>query len=111
MPRHSVLDMPVSRIYPLLLEKVARKGRTKEELDAVIHWLTGRDMGAVDMSMPYREFFANAPAPQPRAELITGKVCGVDVASIEDPLMRDVRRLDKLVDELAKGRPIEKILR
>ena len=110
MPRTPVTDMPLSRVYPLLLQKVQRKGRSKAELDAVIAWLTGHDMDAVDMEMPYGEFFRRAPAMNPRAALITGKVCGVDVAAVEDPLMRDIRRLDRLVDELARGKPLEKIL-
>ena len=107
----SVFDMPVSKVYPLLLAKAERKGRTKAELDEVIKWLTGWDMDSVDPDMAYGAFFENAPAMNPNAALITGKVCGVDVAAIEDPLMKKVRQLDKLVDELAKGRPMEKILR
>ena len=103
--------MPVSRLYPLLLQKVERKGRTKEELDTVIKWLTGYEMDEVDQSMSYGAFFENAPAMNPKASLIKGKVCGVAVESIEDPLMQKVRWLDKLVDELAKGKPLEKILR
>ena len=111
MPRQSIFDMPVSKVYPLLLAKVERKGRTKAELDETIRWLTGYEMDAVDGGMTYGAFFENAPAMNPRAALITGKVCGVDVAAIEDPLMKKIRQLDKLVDELAKGRPLEKILR
>ncbi|MBQ2085386.1 MAG: DUF2200 domain-containing protein [Oscillospiraceae bacterium] len=111
MPRQSISDMPVSRVYPLLVQKAERKGRTKQEVDAVIKWLTGYDMDEVDQSMTYGEFFRNAPEMNPRAELITGKICGVQVETIEDPLMKKVRQLDKLVDELAKGRPMEKILR
>ena len=111
MGRKSIFDMPVAEVYPLLLAKAERKGRTKAELDAVIFWLTGYEMDTADQSVPYGAFFENAPAMNPRAALITGKVCGVDVAAIEDPLMRRIRQLDKLVDELAKGRPMEKILR
>ena len=111
MPRQSIFEMKVSRVYPLLVQKVERKGRTKEELDAVIRWLTGYDMDTVDQEMTYGAFFENAPAMNPRASLITGKVCGVDVAAIEDPLMQKVRWLDKLADELAKGKPLEKVLR
>ena len=103
--------MKVSKIYPLLLQKVERKGRSKKELDIVIEWLTGYDMAQVDQEMTYGEFFKNAPAINPRAELIKGKVCGVQVEMIEDPLMQKVRWLDKLVDELAKGRPLKKVLR
>ncbi len=111
MARQSIFDMKVSRVYPLLLQKVERKGRTKEELDTVIAWLTGYDMASVDQEMTYGAFFENAPTMNPRASLIKGKICGVDVAAIEDPLMQRIRWLDKLVDELAKGRPMEKILR
>ena len=111
MARQSIFDMKFSKVYPLLLQKVERKGRSKEELDTVIAWLTGYDMNRVDPEMTYGDFFRQAPAMNPRAELIKGKVCGVQVEAIEDPLMRNVRRLDKLVDELAKGRPLEKVLR
>ena len=111
MPRQSIFDMKVSRVYPLLLQKVERKGRTKAELDEVIAWLTGYDMDRVDQDMSYGAFFADAPAMNPRAELITGKICGVDVAAVQDPLMRRGRQLDKLADELARGWPMEKILR
>ena len=111
MPGQSISDMPVSRVYPLLVQKAERKGRTKGEVDAVIKWLTGYDMDEVDQSMTYGEFFRNAPEMNPRAELITGKICGVQVETIEDPFIKKVRQLDKLVDELAKGRPMEKILR
>ena len=111
MPRQSIFDMKVSGVYPLLLRKVERKGRTKEELDTVIAWLTGYDMAAVDQKMTYGAFFENAPAMNPRASLIKGKICGVDVETIQDPLMQKVHWLDKLVDELAKGRPMEKVLR
>ncbi len=111
MPKQSVFDMPVSKLYPLLLQKVERKGRTKEELDTVIKWLTGYEMDEVDQSVSYGTFFENAPAMNPNAAMIKGKVCGVAVERIEDPLMQKVRWLDKLVDELAKGKPMEKILR
>ena len=111
MARQSIFDMKVSKVYPLLLQKVERKGRSKEQLDTVIAWLTGYDMNRVDPEMTYGDFFRQAPAMNPRAELIKGKVCGVQVEAVEDPLMRNVRRLDKLVDELAKGRPLEKVLR
>ena len=111
MPRQSVFDMPVSRVYPLLVQKAERKGRTKEEVDTVIRWLTGYEMDEVDQSMPYGEFLENAPEMNPRAELITGKICGIQVETIEDSLTRRMRQIDKLVDELAKGRPMEKILR
>ena len=104
-------DMKVSRIYPLLVAKAERKGRTKAEVDEIIQWLTGYEMGAVDQEMTYAEFFEKAPAYNPGAERITGSVCGVKVETIDDPLMKKIRQLDKLIDELAKGRPMEKILR
>ena len=103
--------MLIFSFYPLLLQKVERKGRSKEDLDAAIEWLTGYDMNQVDQEMTYKDFFENAPAMNPRAGLIKGKVCGVQVETIEDPMMQKVRWLDKLVDELAKGRPLEKVLR
>ena len=111
MAKQSIFEMKVSKVYPLLLQKVERKGRSKEELDTVIEWLTGYDMNKVDQEMTYGDFFGQAPDMNPRAELIKGKVCGVQVESIEDPMMQKVRWLDKLVDELAKGRPLEKVLR
>ena len=100
MARQSIFDMKVSKIYPLLLQKVERKGRSKEELDATIEWLTGYDMKQVDQDMTYGDFFSHAPAMNPRAELIKGKVC-----------MQKIRWLDKLVDELSKGKPLDKVLR
>ncbi|MBP5254821.1 MAG: DUF2200 domain-containing protein [Lachnospiraceae bacterium] len=111
MPRQSVFDMKVSKVYPLLVAKAERKGRTKAEVDEVTSWLTGYDMEATDLDVTYAEFFGNAPAYNPRAELITGSVCGVKVEVIEDPLMKKIRQLDKLVDELAKGKPMDRILR
>ncbi len=111
MAKQSIFEMKVSKVYPLLLHKVERKGRSKEELDTVIEWLTGYDMNQVDQEITYGDFFEQAPAMNPRAELIKGKVCGVQVESIEDRMMQKVRWLDKLVDELAKGRPLEKVLR
>ena len=109
MARQSVFDMKVSRIYPLLVAKVEKKGRMKAEVDQVITWLTG--YGTVDQDMPYGDFLSNAPAWNPRADLITGTICGVRVESIEDPLTKKMRQLDKLIDELAKGRPMAKVLR
>ena len=111
MPRTPVGEMKFSKVYPLLVAKAEHKGRTKEEVDEVIRWLTGYDADTADMDVTLAAFFRGAPAMNPDAELITGTVCGVRVETIEDPLIRDIRRLDKLVDELAKGRPMEKILR
>ena len=111
MPRLNIFDMKVSKVYPLLVQKAERKGRTRDEVDQVTAWLTGYDMKTVDMDVSYAEFFENAPAMNPKASLITGSVCGVRVQEIDDPLMQKIRWLDKLVDELAKGKPMDKILR
>ena len=111
MPRQNVFEMKVSKVYPLLVAKAERKGRTKAEVDEVIAWLTGYDMGSVDLDVSYADFFKNAPAVNPRAVLIKGSVCGIKVEEIDDPLMQKIRWLDKLVDELAKGKPMEKVLR
>ena len=104
----------VASVYPLYVTKVERKGRTRQELDQVIEWLTGFDDGALrehlDTGTTFEEFFAAARL-NPRACAITGTVCGVRVEEIEDPLMQQIRYLDKLVDELSKGRPMEKVLR
>jgi hypothetical protein len=106
--------MTVASVYPLYLAKLERKGRSKDELDAVITWLTGYDEAELDRQLAagatFEEFFAGARLNE-RAGLITGAVCGVRVETIEDPLMQRIRYLDKLVDELAKGRPMEKVLR
>lgn len=110
-----VYNMAFSSVYPLLLQKVERKGRSKAELDEVIFWLTGYDeaglAGQLAKNASYRDFFAEAPALNPKAGLITGLICGYRVEEIKDGLMQKVRWLDKLVDELAKGRKMEKILR
>jgi hypothetical protein len=102
-------------VYPLYVQKAKRKGRTKEEVDQVICWLTGYTKKGlqrqIDQGSDLRTFFARAPGMHPNASLITGVVCGVRVEEIKDPLMRKVRYLDKLVDELAKGKPMEKVLR
>ena len=111
MPRKSIFEMSFSAVYEALVKKAERKGRTKAEVDEVICWLTGySDLEALD-GRTYGEFINGAPSWNPRAELITGKICGVQVETIEDPEMKRVRQLDKLVDELAKGRPMEKVLR
>jgi len=103
-----------SAVYPLYLAKVERKGRTKGELDQVITWLTGFDEASLqrhlDEGTTFEQFFAAAPM-NPNAELITGVVCGIRVENIEDPLMQQIRWLDKIVDELAKGKALEKVLR
>lgn len=115
MTRHKIFDTSFADIYPLYIAKVERKDRTKDEVDQVICWLTGYDdeslAKAVSDGLTMDEFFSAAPAMNPNASLITGSVCGVKVQEVKDPLMRQIRYLDKLVDELAKGRPMAKILR
>ncbi len=111
MPRQSIFNMPFSRVYPLLVQKAQRKGRTQEEVDSIITWLTGYGLEKTDLNVPCQAFFQNAPAWNPLSEKITGKVCGVQVETIQDTVMKRIRQLDKLVDELAKGKPLEKILR
>ena len=115
MPRADVTQMAFAKLYPLLVNKAEKKGRTRSEVDQVTAWLTGytpADLARLEQSSAtYADFFQNAPAMNPCRTLITGKVCGVRVEDIEDPLMRDIRYLDKLIDELAKGKTMEQILR
>jgi hypothetical protein len=115
VPEHRIYKMAFSKVYPLLVKKAERKGRTKKEVDQIITWLTGYTPVAlkkqIDKEVDIKTFFASAPAINPGVSLITGVVCGVRVEEVEDPLMRKIRYLDKLIDELAKGRPMEKILR
>ena len=115
MPRIDVTEMAFAKLYSLLVAKAEKKGRTREEVDQVTAWLTGytpEELARLEQSdMSYGDFFRSAPAMNPNRILITGKICGVQVETIEDPLMRDIRYLDKLVDELAKGKAMEKILR
>ena len=111
---HRIFTTSVASVYPHYLAKVEKKGRTQAELDETIEWLTGYDepalRGHLDAGTTFEDFFAHAHL-NPNAALITGSVCGVKVQEVEDPLMRQIRYLDKLVDELAKGRPMEKVLR
>jgi hypothetical protein len=111
---HRIFGTSVASVYPLYLAKVERKGRTKAELDQVIEWLTGFDESALSNHLAagttFQDFFADAQL-NPNASLITGVVCGVRVEDIDDPLMQEIRYLDKLVDELAKGRQLDRILR
>lgn len=112
---HRIYGMSFASVYPLLLAKVEKKGRTKADLDAVIRWLTGyapEEMAEVlAEKRDFTRFFAEAPALNPDRHQVTGVVCGVRVEEIAEPLMREIRILDKLVDELAKGRPLAKVLR
>ncbi|WP_298012546.1 DUF2200 domain-containing protein [uncultured Microbacterium sp.] len=109
-----IYGMPFASVYPLYIAKVERKGRTKADVDEVTRWLTGFTQGEIDAHVAsgttFRDFFADASL-HPNATLITGLICGVKVQEIDDPLMRQIRYLDKLVDEVAKGKAMEKILR
>ena len=115
MPRHRIFTMPFARVYPLLVQKAERKQRTKKEVDQIIRWLTGYSAAGLGKQLrketDIETFFAEAPAMNPRAKLIKGVVCGVRVEEVEDPLMRKIRYLDKLIDELARGRPMARLLR
>ncbi|MDM8245719.1 DUF2200 domain-containing protein [Collinsella tanakaei] len=115
MPRKPIAQLSFSRIYPLLVQKAERKGRTREEVDTVTCWLTGYDRDGLERQIArdvtYETFFAEAPCLNPNRTLITGKICGIDVATIEDPIEQNARYLDILVDELARGKALEKILR
>ena len=112
---HRLYAMPFSKIYQLYIAKATRKGRTSEEVDHVIYWLTGYDKAQLEAlihsGITMRDFFEHAPLINPLAHLIRGTICGVKIEEIDDPLMKNIRYLDKLVDELAKGRPLNKILR
>ena len=115
MPKHDIFAMTFARVYPLYVQKAERKNRTKEEVDQIICWLTGYNQAGLQQQIKkendLKTFFAQAPAIHPNSSLIKGVVCGVRVEDIEDPLMRNIRYLDKLIDELAKGKTMEKILR
>lgn len=115
MPRHRIFATPFASVYPMYVQKAQRKNRTKQEVDQIICWLTGYDEAGlerqIELGNDFETFFAQAPALHPNRSLIKGVVCGVRVEEIQDPLMQNIRYLDKLIDELAKGRPMEKILR
>jgi hypothetical protein len=115
MTNERVFALIFASVYPHYLKKAETKGRTKEELDQVIRWLTGYTQRGlekvIEKRVTFREFFDKAPKFNPNANLITGVVCGIRVENIEDPLMQKIRYLDKLIDELAKGKKMEKILR
>lgn len=115
MTSHRIYTTSFASVYPLYVAKAERKGRTKAEVDEIIFWLTGHDRTTLDQQITrqtsFEDFFAQAPRLNPSRSLITGVVCGVRVEEIEDPTMREIRYLDKLVDELAKGKAMAKVLR
>ncbi len=115
MTGHRVYKISVASVYPHYIAKAEKKGRTKAEVDQIICWLTGHSQQSLDQELAnktsFEDFFAQAPRLNPNRSLITGTVCGIRVETIEEPLMRELRYMDKLVDELAKGRPMAKILR
>jgi hypothetical protein len=115
MNKPRIFTISFASIYPLYIQKAEKKGRTKEQVDAIICWLTGYDQQAlqlqIDKNVDFETFFAQAPQLNPNASKITGVICGYRLEGIEDPLMQKLRYLDKLIDELAKGKPMEKILR
>ena len=112
---HRIFTTPFSGVYPHYVAKATRKGRTQAEVDLIIRWLTGYTAATLkkhlDKKTPFEDFFAQAPTYHPHSKLITGVVCGVRVEDVADPLMKKIRQLDKLIDELAKGKAMEKILR
>jgi hypothetical protein len=115
MTKHRIFSVSVASVYPLYLAKVERKGRTKAEVDQIIFWLTGHSQATLDAELAaqttFEDFFARAPRMNPARSLITGTICGIRVEEIEEPVMREIRYLDKLIDELAQGKKMEKILR
>jgi hypothetical protein len=115
MTNERIFAMPFGKVYPLYVQKAERKGRTRDEVDQIICWLTGYTAAGlkkqIEKETDFETFFAKAPRMHPNAALIKGVVCGIRVEEIEDPLMQKIRWLDKLIDELAKGKAMEKILR
>ncbi len=114
MSKHRIFTTAFSKVYPLYVQKAERKNRTPDEVDQLIRWLTGYSQAELETHIrqqtDFKTFFAQAPAIHPDASLIKGVVCGVRVEEVQDPLMHKIRQLDKLIDELAKGKPMEKIL-
>lgn len=114
-PKPRAYTIPVANVYPFYIQKAEKKGRTQAEVDEIIRWLTGYTAKGFEKQLKaqtdFETFFAQAPKLNPKRRLITGTICGYRVEEIEDPVMREIRYLDKLIDELAKGRPMEKILR
>jgi hypothetical protein len=115
MAQHRIYSIAFASVYPHYLAKAEKKGRTKAEVDEIIRWLTGHSQASLEAEIAagtnFEDFFARAPRLNPNRTLITGMICGYRVEDIEEPLMRELRYLDKLIDELAKGRTMEKILR
>ena len=115
MSKNNINAMSISKVYPLYVEKAEQKGRTKEEVDEIIFWLTGYSKEKLELQLEkgvdFETFFIEAPEMNPSRELIKGVVCGVSVEDIKEPIMREIRYLDKLIDELAKGKAMDKILR
>ena len=115
MAKHRIFSTAFAKVYPMYVQKAEGKGRTRVEVDQVIRWLTGYTQAGLEQQIAQgtdiESFFAQAPAMHPNASLVKGVVCGVRVEEVEDPLMRKIRILDKLIDELAKGKAMEKILR
>jgi hypothetical protein len=115
MPQHKIYAMKFAALYPLYVNKAERKKRSKDEVDRIICWLTGYSQTGlrkhIEQGTDLETFFAQAPRIHPNSRLITGVVCGVRIEEIDDPLMRSIRQLDKLIDELAQGKAMEKILR
>lgn len=115
MSKHNIYTMSVAKIYPLLVTKGEKKGRTKAEVDEIIRWLTGYSQeeleAQLEKQIAYETFFMEAPKLNPERVLIKGVVCGVRVENIEEPIMKEIRYLDKLIDELTKGKSMDKILR
>jgi len=113
--KHRIYSMSFASVYPHYITKAEKKGRTRAEVDEIVRWLTGYTQAKlaahITKKTTFEDFFAAAPNLNPSRSLITGVICGVRIEEIEDPLMREIRYLDKLIDELAKGRPMEKILR
>lgn len=115
MTKHRLFAMEFAKVYPLYIKKAERKGRTKDEVDQIIFWLTGYDHEGLERHIvqgsDLETWFAQAPSMHPNSSLITGVVCGVRVEEVDDPLMQKIRYLDKLIDELARGKALDKILR
>ena len=115
MTNNKIYKMPFAKLYPMLVAKAEKKGRTRAEVDEITCWLTGYSKENLNeflkSDITYGNFFLQAPELNPNRKLIKGVICGIRVENIEDPLMREIRYLDKMVDELAKGKPLEKILR